>query len=274
MLTAVSVSATTLDDIRVHSVQSDVFEYKFTSVVSSRTPVTLAFNHTSGDTVFARVGERVGRYALTRFDTQDNGETIAVLQGVDGKRYTLAMGCPLPQPGQVVCLTSLENGGWIYTRPGETFQLGGSSVTVQLGETNQVSLLSGTRTLRAAALTEPEKAQLQSLWAARKREAEAAAQVAHEKAAAARKQQRVDSMLANASVPRPEARRRTYPSGTTRGRPRQSGMNVGTEYRYPIEYDIVPVTYTCGKTGQRVTRPVTVPTRFTTRSVSFNVNIR
>ncbi len=107
LLAGMTALATSVEDIRVHSVQSDVFEYKFTSVVSSRTPVTLAFKHTSGDTVFARVGERVGSYALTGFDAQDSGESIAVLQGVDGKRYTFAMGRPLPQPGHVVCLTSL-----------------------------------------------------------------------------------------------------------------------------------------------------------------------
>ena len=54
-------SATTLDDIRLHSVQPDVFEYKFASIVSSRTPITLAFNHTDGSTLFAHVGDPVGR---------------------------------------------------------------------------------------------------------------------------------------------------------------------------------------------------------------------
>lgn len=260
----------------MHSVQPEVFDFKFSSVVSSHAPATLAFNGVNGETVFARVGEPVGGYTLRAFSPSANDRGVATLEGPDDRRYALEMGTPLPQPGHVVCLVSLKNGGWIYARPGKTFELGGDTVTVQLAGTNQVTLSTVNASHCPTLLTAAEQAQLQSMWDARRREQEAAMQAARERAAEAREQQRVNSILAGTKVPRAaDARRKVYPTGTVRGRrPRTSNtFTVGTEYRYPVAYDIVPIV-TCTHDGRTVTRPAFVPTRFTTRRVSFGITSR
>jgi hypothetical protein len=275
-LSVVSAMATTLGEIRVHSVQPEIFEFKFSSVVSAHAPATLAFNHTNGDTVFARVGEPVGVYTLREFDRGTGDQGIAVLETADGARFALRMGTPLPQPGHVVCLVSLKNGGWIYSRPGETFSLGGESVTVQLGDANQVTLTTAEASHCPTLLTAAEQQQLRSMRDARRREQEATRQAALEQAEEARKKQQMESILARTKVPQPDARRRTYPSGTVRGRRRSSTTSTfrtGTEYRYPIEYDLVPIV-TRTKDGRTITQPAFVPTRFTTRRISFGISTR
>ncbi|MBT7068500.1 MAG: hypothetical protein HN919_19555, partial [Verrucomicrobia bacterium] len=128
-LVAASVAAgTTLDRVRVHSVQQEVFAYRFTSVVSSREPVTLAFNHMDGRTVFARVGEAVGDYTLQSFSAE--GRERAMLVGADGESYLLKLGIPLSQPGHVACLVSMANGGWIYAGDGAQFSLAAAQARV------------------------------------------------------------------------------------------------------------------------------------------------
>jgi hypothetical protein len=260
----------------VHSVQPEVFDFKFSSVVSSTAPVTLAFNGTDGRTVFAQVGQAVGPYTLRELSQTAGKPRVAILEDANGVRYALEMGTPLPQPGHVVCLVSLKNGGWIYSRPGETFDLGGETIAVQLVGTDQVTLSTASASHCPTLLTPAEMEQLKSMWEARRREQEARMQAARESAAEAREQQRMHDILANTRVPHPDARRRVYPSGTVRGRPRRSTTStftIGTEYRYPIEYDLVPVV-TCTKDGRIVTQPAFVPTRFTTRRVSIGISTR
>ncbi len=266
--------ATTLGEIRVHSVQPEVLDFKFSSVVSSTAPATLAFNGVDGRTVFAQVGQPVGNYTLCDFDGTSNDRKVAILEDVAGMRYALEMGTPLPQPGHVVCLVSLKNGGWIYSRPGETFDLSGETVTVQMVGTDQVTLSTDSASHCPTLLSPKELKQLQGMWEARRRKQQAAVEAARERAAEAREQQRMNSILANTRVPHPDARRRTYPTGTVRGRPRSrttSKFIVGTEYRYPAAYDLVPIV-TCTDDGRRITRAAFVPTRFTTRRVSIGIS--
>jgi len=275
-LSLASALATTLGEIRVHSVQPEVFDFKFSSVVSSTAPATLAFNGVDGRTVFAQIGQPVGGYTLREFNCAANKPKVAILEDANGARYALEMGTPLPQPGHVVCLVSLKNGGWIYSRPGETFDLGGETVSVQLVGNSQVTLSTGTASHCPTLLTPDEMGQLKSIWETRRREQEAAMQAARERAAEAREQQRMQSILANTRVPQAaDARRRTYPTGTVRGRRPHttSTLTMGREYRYPVEYDLVPIV-TCTHDGRTVTRPAFVPTRFTTRRVSIGISTR
>jgi hypothetical protein len=268
-LASVAVAAgTTLNGVRVHSVQQEVFAYRFTSVVSSREPVTLAFNHMDGRTVFARVGEVVGDYTLQSFSPE--GIERAVLVGADGKDYALKLGQPLLQPGHVACLVSMANGGWIYAGDGSQFILAGEEVRVGLDASLDVTLTVDGVSRAVPALSAVERQKIDTLWRERKMvRAEALRKVRLDKADSDA-QARVDRMLAGADVPQAKQQPVAEPHVKVG---RRAGFFVGTEYRYPVAFDVIPVV-TRGRDGRMTLRGMSVPTRFTTRRSGMGVSVR
>lgn len=272
-----AVAATTLDDIRVHSIQPEVFAWRFTSVMASGEQPVLAFNHLSGETRFARVGETVGEYRLVSYRprtserfVKDLNATVAetsgtaVLEQGDGARYELELGRPLPQPGNVACLVSLANGGWLYAGDGDALSLGNEPVRIRLHPNTDVTAATGAGTRLIPPLTETEQERIQSLWSERARTREAAERRAREAAIERAEQEKVDRMLADIEpAPRPAPPRPQ----------RRERMFIGTEFRYPLEYDVLPIAVRT-KSGKLSIQPIAVPTRFGAYRRGVGVRVR
>ena len=265
---AASFSSGPTDDFRVFSVQPACFEYLFTSVVTkdSEGPL-LSFNRLHGQTLFARVGERLGQYRIAGFQpvrkevfnpTINANEVREVnrvaLHDSSGNEIILQQGEPHPSDGWLALLTEIKTGEWRYALPGDTVAMNQVQFKVCDVSPGKVTVSSPGGTNILSVITDPEREELTALWKANQASAKSTQGIPSPPAEAATEARR----------PLPEAR---APAAVRTMRTR---MSVGTEFRYPSEFEVIPVV-SRDANGRITTRALVVPRRFTTRSTGMTV---
>ena len=270
-------SAAPLDALRVVDIQPSVFDYLLTGLSRhvDGSP-RLSFNDRTGNTWFRSPGDMLGTYRLVSFETRTNrafNTTVkawqesrvvsAVLSAASGTNLTLVQGERLPWPGWTARLVSLDTGlGWAV-READALSIADTTVRVTAVTATAVSVASPSVPAAAdgipvPALTDPERAALAQRWAENaKRRQEALA-------AAARSREVVEEAPPFPPIPELAApRRRTF----TVSRPAQ--MAIGTIYRYPTEFQIIPAQW--DTSGRLISEQVVVPRRFESRSTGISI---
>jgi hypothetical protein len=258
LLGGLRAGADGIEAVRVMGLTPDMFPYRFMSVMDGGPAgPRLAFQSADGRTAFVRVGEALGPYTVDAYTPGPGPDTdaTATLRDGTGRRVRLTRGEPLRLETFAACLVSLKTGGWRYVRDAETLELGGEAVVFSVTP-DGVTASSGSAKHTLPVLRDSERIALRTLWERRRRaHADALA-----KAREAEAQARVEAMLAEAELPAPDAR----PAPRAARTPRGTDLFMGTEYAFPIEYEVLPFV-TRRPDGTLTYRAVAFPTRFTTR---------
>jgi hypothetical protein len=261
---------------RVLATHPAYFEYAFTSVVTPADPhPNLAFNHISGRTEFARVGEMIGPYRLVEVQARTQMVFLATLnanrpqvtrfaelEAAGGRRIRLEQGKALPQPGRLASLVKVPSGTrWLVQRgstlPGPTGTLAVVSITE-----DAVLVRNGTCTQLVASVSAAERDALYRLWEQ--------AQVAKRERAAAQETE-VEPPVRNWAAPGPSKSLVRRPRTTLAVR-RPQRMFFGSSYPWPTEFRVLPPVY--DRNGQLVRPSVVIPTHFERRDTGISVSVQ
>jgi len=273
-------------NLRVYAAWPAVFEYRFVSVLADdEKGVRIGLRHADGTTYTVGVGEKVGDYTVASHATRteevfkpslnqriEREADVVTLEHVSGKTFELEIGEPLELPGRpVVCLATLDGGDWTYARHGDRLTWRGRDVDVAVDADGRVALADGEARHVVPRATQDERETLRALWARRKARAARLARRRAEERNEAAEAERVADMLANPQlVRRPVAVERPV---SVLAPARGARMFAGTEYRYPTEYEVIPlVGYS--KSGDPVFRAVVVPRGFETRTTGMEIYSR
>ena len=186
----------------------------------------------------------------------------AVLSAASGTNLTLVQGERLPWPGWTARLVSLDTGlGWAV-READALSIAGTTVRVTVVTATSVSIASPTvpaapEGTPVPALADPERAALAQRWADNAKRRQAAL-------AAARSREVEEDAPPFPPLPEPRpVRRRTFTVS------RQTQMGIGTIYRYPTEFEIIPAQW--DTSGRLTSEQVVVPRRFESRSTGISI---
>lgn len=262
-------------DLRLYILRSEVFGYLLTavSIGTDHVPV-LAFKELTGTTRFVRPGEKLGDWTVTAYQPRTEkvfhpsvgaqftvDTSTAVLRRADGQERVLTVGLPLEQPGRMACFVSLASGAWAYACGGDTITLDGLIVTVlSIGEA-VAQVRTADRIFDVPQVTDHERQTVLNVWRLLQQQAEARTLAQTEA-----QQRKMDDRAAA------EARAAAQVS-VTHSPQQSSRFSFSTEYRYPIEYEVLPFTMRMSDGSMR-NQVVVVPTRFGTRSAGISHEVR
>lgn len=275
------------DALRVRWIRPATFDYTLVSVFTGGNDRTiLGFNHRSGRSHFVGVGEALGPHKVALFlpatervfnatinayEAKKGG--TAVLRDAEGNRTRLRLGMPLEEEGWAARVLSLDSGKEWTLKQGDTVRTDEVTFRVAgIGEGElRVTPESGANRVVAFA-TKEETGELRErlAWrreAQRKKAAEAGEREARRKMLKA---------LANEPLMTRSARQKRDSVGESSssrlaGRtPTGATFSFGTEYRYPVEYEVVPRWIY--HAGRHVYSPIVVPTRFETRHHGMRIH--
>jgi hypothetical protein len=262
---AAAACATQVSDLRVMGVRSNVFEFTFMSSMSGgKAADRLVFNHVSGATHVVRPGDRLGAYTVAAYTTavervlnpavnayQERKTGTVVLRDAAGRLRALKMGAILPEEGWSACLVAVDSGAWRYVVTGDELGLADGTASVVRVTEREVGVRTAAGEVSIVPMTEAERSEVKSRWAEEDRRCRAAL------AAATPKPAGEEEFLQPRSPPEPPASQ--WPAGSAR-----QGLGFGTDFPYPVEYDVVSVR-TVTPDGKIRMIPVVLPTRFQRR---------
>jgi len=273
-------------DLRVYAAWPAVFEYRFTSVLAGGgEDVRVGLRHADGTTHTVGVGETVGDYTVTSHATRtvevfkpglnrriERDADFVTLEHASGKTFELELGEPLELPGRpVVCLVALDSADWTYARHGDRVTWRYRDVEVEVAENGRVVLADGDTRHVVPRASSKERETLRAAWTRRKARAARLARRRAEERKEETEAERVADILANPQlVRRPVAVERPV---SVLAPARGARMFAGTEYRYPTDYEVIPMVGTT-KSGDPVFRAVVVPRRFETRTTGMEIYSR
>jgi hypothetical protein len=270
------------DDLRVHSIRPAVFEYVFTSIVSGTGDnARLAFNHRSGKTCFRGIGDKLGDFTIKSVEKktesvfnetinahQDKPASIVTLEGPKGNAITLKQNKRISQPGWIATVVSLKNARWARVYEQDVLDLDGTSFVIEAIKAEQIVASENGKLFAIPPLSEDDKTKLVKVrerLAAEREARRRARREAQRLAAKWRKQEETDRLLQES------------PGVSTYYRPRETveikrkpKFFLGSEYPYPVEFQVVPV-YRRTPSGKRVPSAVVVPKRFESRQWGINI---
>jgi hypothetical protein len=263
-----SASAATPEALRVYAVEAATFDYVFTAAMAAGTNRVLSFNHRTGRTAFRRLGETLGEFTVAAFEPatqrvfnasintwQERPGGRVTLRARDGSVRMLERGQPLPESGWAAWLIAADTGrGW-YVREGDALPADAGWTVGRIGS-NRVWAAGAGVTNELPWLAADEKGAL----LARLDRQRAALREARRRA---EEQRRAEEERALAEARRaPAGPRAVYaPRGMSR-------TTIGTEYRYPTEFTVIPGLI--GPSGQILQETVVVPSRFETRTTGLH----
>lgn len=262
-----------VEDLRHCGVRPDSLDYVLMSIVNPSAPrAVLSFNHRDGTTHLVREGETIGPYTVLSYKQhtkrvfdpsvsalRTETEATARLKLVDGTTFEVRQGVRHPVPGLLATLVSLESGACRHVREGDTICLVDGWLEVTgVGEEEVRARVSG-REVAIPLLTDEESTALAERYRARQAALAAQAKAAPDAAEAepppAAKND--EAWWRNAVPPLHYA---PPPSSGT-------GIQFGTEYRYPVAWEVLPLRTL--RNGKVVIAPLAVPTEFETRHVTY-----
>jgi hypothetical protein len=279
-------TAGTIDDVRVYAIQPACFEYMFTSVMNKPDgKPLLSFNHVNGRTFFAAPGDQLGDYTVKSFEP--SAERIfnpsvnsymekkagrVVLESTERKAISLEMGKILPQPGYMACLIWRETGNWMHVEENDAVPDGEGEIAVTSITEDAVTLSRTNTSYTVPLISEKDAKDLVQLWERRKKDREQVAQqVEKEKEKEETSQQpRVVTQVIRHAPPLEAPSLQPSRSLIAVTTPPQ--FFFGTEYRYPVSFETVPLVMR-GPSGTWVRNAMVVPKRFETYYSGFGMRV-
>ncbi len=274
-MASAGAAAGTGNDLRLLAVRPEVFDYLLTAVSlgADHVPV-LAFKDLAGTTRFVRPGGRLGDWTVAThqprkekvFNPSVNAQldvdtSTATLRGTNGQERTLVVGVPLVQPGSMACFVSLTTGTWVYARRADTVALDGLQLTVISVSETVAQVQAAGQTFDVTLASDSERQAVMTVWRTRQEQAEAQSRVLAE--ARARRKAETAAAEARAAAAAPVVLAPQQPAR----------FSYVTEYRYPTEYEVVPILARSPDGTQR-TRAIIVPTQFGTRVLGTSHEVR
>ncbi len=280
MLAAIFAATSLLGEssVRVYSVRDACFPYRFDSIsmIGSK-GAQLSFSHISGSRTFATVGnelpgafrvESVEKRTLRVFEPTINAERDepahrVTLRSPANDKIVLEVGKPLKIPGLMACLVNMESGRIRYVTSGQIIMHDEALWRIaEVTNTMVVATLKDAQ-IEIPLMTDPERESIEFMWAERRR-------VAKEDKRLAEAQRREEELAEEQK--RRERIAKYQAALDASSKPRGSSsttMNFGSVYRYPVEWEVVPIWGR--KDGQTFLQPIAVPRRFETRQSGISI---
>jgi hypothetical protein len=275
-------AATSLDALRVYSVQPDTFELKFMSTMGTGTNTKLALNHVDGTTHIVTVGDRIGDYTVAAYEPtverifnpsinahQEKKSGKVTLSKANGDNVILKMGKPLAADGWTACIVATNTGAWGFAAPGDRIMIDNHTAEITEISPERAALRTGNQSRDIAWATDHERTAVQSLWEEQRRQDEVDAALQKQRVA---ERQEEDVLPIREPLRIPDRK----PAFSQQSRMRSSSQSFGVEYSYPIEYEVIPVWVRLPN-GRTSLKPIALPTRFARRKTgitSFSVTPR
>ena len=256
--------------IRVYVIQPACFEYIFTSVMDGGGgKQKLSFNHINGRTVFAGVGDEIGEYKVKSYAPSvervfnksvntylEKKSGKVTLRSPDGASVALEMGKVLSRPGWTACLVWVDSGNWMYAGDDDPVPAGGDEISRAAISADSVVLSCKSRRQTVPFISDKEKADLAVIWEQRKKNREEAGRIA-EKKTESQEPGIVATVIRHAPPVEPiDPPRRVV---EVKASPQ---FFYGTEYRYPVEFETVPVVERTASGVTVIKNAIVVPKRF------------
>ena len=275
-------AATSLDALRVYSVQPDTFELKFMSTMGTGTNTKLALNHVDGTTHIVTVGDRIGDYTVAAYEPtverifnpsinahQEKKSGKVTLSKANGDNVILEMGKPLAADGWTACIVATNTGAWGFAAPGDRIMINNHTAEITEISPERAALRTGNQSRDITWATDNERAAVQSLWEEQRRQDEVDAALQKQRVA----ERQEEDVL---PIREPLRIQDKQPAFSQQSRLRRSSQSFGVEYSYPIEYEVIPVWVRLPN-GRTSFKPIALPTRFARRKTgitSFSVTPR
>jgi len=171
------------------------------------------------------------------------------------------MGEILPQDGLIACVVWLDSGNWMYVAANDAIPAGDSEIPVISVAEDSVSIFTGNATNRVPLISEEEKTALITAWENRKKAIESARLAAGRKVEEEEKKEALSQVIRHVPA--------VSQAGSSLPRTSRRLINIttppqffyGTEYRYPMFFETVPIMER-GPSGAVVRRAMVAPQRF------------
>jgi hypothetical protein len=180
------------------------------------------------------------------------------VQSPDGKKNTLDLGKILPLPGWIACVIWMESGNWMYVSENDAIPANNAEVPVASISEDSLSVMVGNTPRNIPVISEEEKVMLLSLWESRKKASEQA-KLAENKPPQDQEPRVVTQVISHA----PPLESVEIPSRRLLEIKTPPQFFVGTEYRYPVAFETVPLIVKTSS-GTMIRQAMVVPKRFQT----------
>ncbi|MFO7869910.1 MAG: hypothetical protein R6V03_00555 [Kiritimatiellia bacterium] len=255
--------------LRVWEVREDTFDYLFASWTKNGggEPV-ICINHRNGRTFFVKEGGKIGEYTVTAFkpgtekvfkptiNSYQTKETGTVTLTAPGKEpVTLEQGKPAPMPGLRARIVSITTGMQWAVREGSVISDGNVFIEIENVTETGVTAGTGEEAEFVAKASGTERSLVTGLWRRRAEEAE--------RREVAERREGLRQRVLRRRMAEVKAGAGQLAAGRVRGTADSpSTLTVGTEYRYPVEYEVLYIRQADG-----TVKPFYIPKKFETRVV-------
>lgn len=275
---AVSGAETVMETIRVFTTEPACFEYLFTGAVNGADgKPLLAFNQRNGRTIFAKVGEPLGRYRIATFESKtnrvynpsvnaylDEPAGRVTLAGPENAAVILEQNRRLQWPGRVAWLVRMDDGTWWNIGEEDVFFMDNQAIAVEEIDEDGVTVTADQDLQFIRLISAEEKNKLNRLWADRQRQEQKNRELALQRQREAARPKATGSNSGSSYYIVEQG-----PHVEIRGPSRL--FFYGNEYSFPTEFKVCPGVQTVS--GQIIQRPFVVPTRFETRSCGISMTV-
>ncbi|MDD4870006.1 MAG: hypothetical protein PHR77_05550 [Kiritimatiellae bacterium] len=258
--------------LRVYAIQPACFEYMFTSVMEKpEGKQTLSFNHINGRTIFSGLGDPLGEYTVKSFNPSaervfnpsvnsyiEKKAGSVMVKSPNGKMFTLEMGKILSLPGWTACLVWMDSGNWMYVNESDAIPAGATEIPVNSISENSLAVMVGNASRGIPFISDEEKVMLTSLWESRRKASEQV-KLAENKPPQDPEPKVITQVIRHAPPLEPVE----IPSSRLLEIKTPPQFFVGTEYRYPVAFETVPLIVKTSS-GTMIRQAMVVPKRFQT----------
>jgi len=267
LLTCIIVSCNCFADIALYSIHPNCIDYLFKGKTSSNNgnPI-LSFNTLDDVTIFKSIGDKLGDYTILSYSQhfdkvfvettssyKDKDASTVVLLAPDGNELSLTVDQPKETPGLLAAFINTKNGYVLYAKEDDNIDFNNQTYSIDQITTNSVLVSCNGKEKTYIQMTDDAKSEMfATIQKKRDEQQQLAMQKQHNKEKAI---QEANIKTTTAVVQAYNSPKYYVPRQTT------TKFVMGTEYAYPIQYTVFPVTKRNAQ-GHLYFTPVAVPTEF------------
>ena len=268
LFTCIIISCGCFADIALYSIHPNCIDYLFKGKTSSNngTPI-LSFNTLDDLTIFKSIGDKLGDYTILSYSQhfdkvfvettssyKDKDASTVVLLAPDGNKLSLTVDHPKEAPGLLAAFIDTENGYVLYAKEDDNIDFNNQTYSIDQITTNSALVSFNGKEKTYIQMTDDAKS---DMFAALQKKRVEQQQLAMQKQQEAKEKaiQEANIKTTTAVVQADNSPKYYVPRQTT------TKFVMGTEYVYPIQYTVFPVTKRNAQ-GHLYFTPVAVPTEF------------
>jgi len=267
LLTCIIVSCNCFADIALYSIHPNCIDYLFKGKTSSNNgnPI-LSFNTLDDVTIFKSIGDKLGDYTILSYSQhfdkvfvettssyKDKDASTVILLAPDGNDLLLTVDQPKETSGLLAAFINTKNGYVLYAKEDDNIDFNNQTYSIDQITTNSVLVSCNGKEKTYIQMTDDAKSEMfATIQKKRDEQQQLAMQKQHNKEKAI---QEANIKTTTAVVQAYNSPKYYVPRQTT------TKFVMGTEYAYPIQYTVFPVTKRNAQ-GHLYFTPVAVPTEF------------